>query len=79
MMLSETDPADITAPDSYNVDVTATVAVNTCTLACLKIDGNRYSGVLFGAENAGTVAGPVTSKLKINLVLHMVSVRISSV
>jgi hypothetical protein len=61
MMLSETDPADITAPDSYNVDATANVAVNTCALACLNIDNNRYSGAMFGAENGGMVAGPVTS------------------
>ena len=66
MMVSETDPADTTAPDSYHLDGTATVDVNQCcagaNCACLHIDGMRYAGQLFGAVDNDLVAGTVTSK-----------------
>lgn len=59
MQLTETDPADATAPDSFHFDATATVDVNMCAMACLLINGNRYGGQLFGAVDNDVVAGPV--------------------
>merc|ERR1711981_704515 len=61
MMVSETDPADTTAPDSYHLDTTATVHVNQCTTACLNIGGNKYGGKFFGAMDNDLVAGTVRS------------------
>jgi len=61
MQLTETDPLDVTAPDSFHLDATTTATLNACTLTCLLIDGNRYGGSHFSASTTGdVVSGPVT-------------------
>jgi hypothetical protein len=59
IQLTETDPLDVTAPDSFHLDAPTTATLNDCTATCLLIDGWRYGGQKLSSFDLEAVSGPV--------------------